>query len=154
MDHHYRNINYTVAFFLLGVPYAILLGVIAGMTVLLPFLGPLISLAITIVVCLVTGHADLTLCLSLVGLYFVMNSIIEQLFLYPAFVGEALGLNVLETLIVVLLGGLFAGLAGMIFAVPVASVLKFLIPRLYQSFFQADELIMPSRDAVTTAREA
>ena len=145
---------YTVAFFLLGVPYAILLGVIAGMTVLLPFLGPLISLAITIVVCLVTGHADLTLCLSLVGLYFVMNSIIEQLFLYPAFVGEALGLNVLETLIVVLLGGLFAGLAGMIFAVPVASVLKFLIPRLYQSFFQADELIMPSRDAVTTAREA
>ena len=43
------------------------------------------------------------------------------------------------------LGGLFAGLAGMIFAVPVASVLKFLIPRLYQSFFQSDELELPGR---------
>ncbi len=144
---------YIVVFFLLGVPYAILLGAIAGLTVLLPFLGPLISLAITIIVCLVTGNADLTLCLSLVGLYFVMNSIIEQLFLYPAFVGEALGLNVLETLIVVLLGGLFAGLAGMIFAVPVASVLKFLIPRLYQSFFQADELVMPKSDVATPTGE-
>jgi len=145
---------YIVAFFLLGVPYAILLGAIAGLTVLLPFLGPLISLVITIVVCLMTGHADLTLCLSLVGLYFVMNSIIEQLFLYPALVGEALGLNVLETLIVVLLGGLFAGLAGMIFAVPVASVLKFLIPRLYQSFFQSTQLELPDREPASSGGSA
>jgi len=145
---------YTLAFFLMGVPYAILLGVIAGFTVLLPFLGPLISLTITIFVCLVTGHADLKLCLSLAGLYFVMNSIIEQLFLYPAFIGEALGLNVLETMIVVLLGGLFAGLAGMIFAVPVASVLKFLIPRLYQSFFQSVELELPDPAGVPAGSKA
>ncbi len=145
---------YSVAFLLLGVPYWGLLGAIAGLTVLLPFLGPLISLAITIIVCLLKGYADLTLCLSLVGLYFVMNSIIEQLFLYPAFVGEALGLNVLETLIVVLLGGLFAGLAGMIFAVPVASVLKFLIPRLYQSFFQSTELELPDREGAPVGGEA
>ena len=145
---------YTVVFFLMGVPYAILLGAIAGLTVLLPFLGPLISLAITIFVCLVTGYADLKLCLSLAGLYFVMNSIIEQLFLYPAFIGEALGLNVLETMIVVLLGGLFAGLAGMIFAVPVASVLKFLIPRLYQSFFQSTELELPDPAGVPAGSKA
>lgn len=88
---------YIVAFFLLNIPYAILLETIAKLTVLLPFLGPLISLVITIAVCLITGHADLTLCFSLVGLYFVMNSIIEQLFLYPTLVEKALGLNVLET---------------------------------------------------------
>jgi predicted PurR-regulated permease PerM len=136
---------YITVFALLGVPYALPLGMVAGLTVLLPFLGPLISMALTIGVCLVTGDASLNLCLTLVGVYFVMNSIIEQLFLYPALVGEALGLNVLETLIVVLLGGYFAGLAGMIFAVPVASVLKFLIPRLYQSIFQSDELELPGR---------
>jgi predicted PurR-regulated permease PerM len=118
---------------------------VAGLTVLLPFLGPLVSVVLTIGVCVVTGHADLTL-LGLIGAtYVTMNMIVEQLFLYPAFVGEALGLNILETLIVVLLGGLFAGLAGMIFAVPVASVLKFLIPRLYQSFFQSDELELPGQ---------
>jgi predicted PurR-regulated permease PerM len=136
---------YISVFLLLGVPYAVPLGMVAGLTVLLPFLGPLVSVVLTIGVCVVTGHADLTL-LGLVGAtYVTMNLIVEQLFLYPAFVGEALGLNILETLIVVLLGGLFAGLAGMIFAVPVASVLKFLIPRLYQSFFQSDELELPGR---------
>ena len=104
---------YITVFLLLGVPYAVPLGMVAGLTVLLPFLGPLVSVVLTIGVCVVTGHADLTL-LGLVGAtYVTMNMIVEQLFLYPAFVGEALGLNILETLIVVLLGGLFAGLAGM-----------------------------------------
>ena len=145
---------YITVFALLGVPYALPLGLVAGLTVLLPFLGPLISMALTIGVCLVTGDASLNLCLTLVGVYFVMNSIIEQLFLYPALVGEALGLNVLETLIVVLLGGYFAGLAGMIFAVPVASVLKFLIPRLYQSIFQSDELELPGREKESSAESA
>jgi len=149
-----ETLIYITAFLLLGVPYAIPLGMIAGMTVLLPFLGPLISLALTVGVCLVSGHADVTLCLTLVGVYFVMNSIIEQLFLYPAFVGEALGLNILETLIVVLLGGLFAGLAGMIFAVPVASVLKFLIPRLYQSMRAGDELALPESETNEAAEPA
>ena len=145
---------YITVFALLGVPYALPLGMVAGLTVLLPFLGPLISMALTIGVCLVTGDASLNLCLTLVGVYFVMNSIIEQLFLYPALVGEALGLNVLETLIVVLLGGYFAGLAGMIFAVPVASVLIFLIPRLYQSIFQSDELELPGRDKESSPKPA
>ena len=138
-----ETVIYVTAFLLLGVPYAIPLGMLAGLTVLLPFLGPMVSVVLTVGTCVVTGHADPTL-LVLVGCtYVIMNMVVEQLFLYPAFVGEALGLNILETLIVVLLGGLFAGLAGMIFAVPVASVLKFLIPRLYQSMRAGDELALP-----------
>ena len=148
-----ETVIYITVFLLLGVPYAVPLGMVAGLTVLLPFLGPLVSVVLTIGVCVVTGHADLTL-LGLIGAtYVTMNLIVEQLFLYPAFVGEALGLNILETLIVVLLGGLFAGLAGMIFAVPVASVLKFLIPRLYQSFFQSEELELPGREEGIVSRE-
>ncbi len=148
-----ETVIYITVFLLLGVPYAVPLGMVAGLTVLLPFLGPLVSVVLTIGVCVVTGHADLTL-LGLIGAtYVTMNLIVEQLFLYPAFVGEALGLNILETLIVVLLGGLFAGLAGMIFAVPVASVLKFLIPRLYQSFFQTEELELPGRGEGIVSRE-
>ena len=133
---------YITVFLLLGVPYALILGGIAGLTVLLPFIGPLISLILTIGTCLITGQADMSLLLAIGGVYLVMNMVVEQLFLYPAFVGEALGLNVLETMIVVLLGGLFAGLAGVIFAVPAASVLKFIIPRLYQSLFQKEELTL------------
>ena len=146
-----ETVIYVTVFLLLGVPYAIPLGMLAGLTVLLPFLGPMVSVVLTVGTCVVTGHADPTL-LVLVGCtYVIMNMVVEQLFLYPAFVGEALGLNILETLIVVLLGGLFAGLAGMIFAVPVASVLKFLIPRLYQSMRAGDELALPKSGGAATA---
>ena len=138
-----ETLVYVTVFLLLGVPYAIPLGMLAGLTVLLPFLGPMVSVMLTVGTCVVTGHADPTLLVLVGSTYVIMNMVVEQLFLYPAFVGEALGLNILETLIVVLLGGLFAGLAGMIFAVPVASVLKFLIPRLYQSMRAGDELALP-----------
>ena len=71
-----------------------------------------------------------------------MNMVIEQLFLYPAFVGEALGLNTLETIAVVLLGGLMAGLTGVIFAVPAASIIKYLIPKIYKTL--ADQTPKPA----------
>lgn len=146
-----ETVIYVTVFLLLGVPYAIPLGMLAGLTVLLPFLGPMVSVVLTVGTCVATGHADPTLLVLVGSTYVIMNMVVEQLFLYPAFVGEALGLNILETLIVVLLGGLFAGLAGMIFAVPVASVLKFLIPRLYQSMRAGDELALPESEVAATA---
>ena len=130
-----ESMIYVTVFLLLQVPYALLLGLVAGMAVLLPFLGALASTGLTIVVAWVgVGGIDFDIFVKIALVYIVMNMLIEQLFLYPVFVGEALGLNVLETLIVVLLGGLFAGLAGMIFAVPATSVLKYLIPRVYRTW--------------------
>lgn len=124
---------YITLFLFLGVPYAVVLGSIAGLTVLLPFLGPLASVVLTLLVCAATGDVSPGYLGLIVGVYFIMNMIVEQLFLYPAFVGEALGLNILETIAVVLLGGLLAGLAGVIFAVPAASILKYLIPKVYRT---------------------
>lgn len=130
-----ESIVYISCFIILGVPYAIILGLIAGCTVLLPFLGPLASALITLIVCVATGNVSAALLIAIIVVYCVMNMIIEQLFLYPAFVGEALGLNILETIAVVLLGGLLAGLTGVIIAVPAASILKYLIPKIYKTVY-------------------
>jgi predicted PurR-regulated permease PerM len=82
-----------------------------------------------------TSHPHaLTPAVGVVVAYAVIHGVIEQLFLYPSLVGKALGLNTLETIIVVLLGGVLAGLAGAIFAVPVAAILKRLIPKIYAVF--------------------
>jgi predicted PurR-regulated permease PerM len=64
--------------------------------------------------------------------YLVYNGIIEQFILYPMVIGESLGLTTLETIIVVLLGAIFAGIAGMILALPAASVIKYLVPQIYR----------------------
>ena len=131
-----ESIIYVACFMVLGVPYAVILGLLAGCTVLLPFLGPLASCLITLIACVASGTVSAALLLTIIGIYAVMNMVIEQLFLYPAFVGEALGLNILETIAVVLLGGLLAGLTGVIFAVPAASILKYLIPKVYNTVYK------------------
>ena len=125
---------YTTAFYLLGVPYALVLGLIAACGILLPYIGPIASAVLTVLVTLAVGNNVTVMQLLLVlCTYAVWNGIIEQLFLYPAVIGESLGLTTLETIIVVLLGGIFAGITGMIFAIPTASVLKYLIPKIYSS---------------------
>jgi predicted PurR-regulated permease PerM/uncharacterized tellurite resistance protein B-like protein len=123
---------YTTAFYLLGVPYALILGMVAGLGILLPYIGPIGSALLTVLVTLAVGN-DVTMMqlLLILGTYAIWNGIIEQLFTYPAIIGESLGLTTLETIIVVLLGGIFAGITGMIFAIPTAAVLKYLIPKIY-----------------------
>jgi predicted PurR-regulated permease PerM len=123
---------YTTMFYLLGVPYALVLGLVAGLGILLPYIGPIGSATLTVLVTLAVGN-DVTMMqlILIVCTYAVWNGIVEQLFIYPAIIGESLGLTTLETIIVVLLGGIFAGITGMIFAIPTASVLKYLIPKIY-----------------------
>ena len=75
--------------------------------------------------------------LGIIIAYLIYNGIIEQFILYPAVIGEALGLSTLETIIVVLLGAIFAGITGMIFALPAASVAKYIIPQLYRNFLNS-----------------
>lgn len=124
---------YVIMFFILGVPYALVLGLLAGCTVLLPLIGPISSAILTLVVCLAVGgtNTSMLMLVAVIATYVIITGIFDQLFIYPSVIGEALGLTTLETIIVVLLGGFFAGLTGMIFAVPTAAILKYLIPQIY-----------------------
>lgn len=131
---------YTTVFYFLGVPYFFILGPLAGCGILLPFIGPIASAVLTLLVTLAVGGAHvstLQLC-GIVITYLIYNGIIEQFILYPVVIGESLGLTTLETIIVVLLGGIFAGIAGMILAIPAAAVLKYLVPQIYHCFDRSE----------------
>ena len=128
-----ESVMYLVLFSLFSVPYAVPLAILAGLTILLPFLGPVASFVLTFGVCI--GFCESHLLVTLIGVsaaYVLINGILEQLILYPSFVGGAIGLSTIETIIVVLIGGLVAGITGMILAVPAAAVIKYLIPKIYE----------------------
>ncbi|MBQ7393666.1 MAG: AI-2E family transporter [Lentisphaeria bacterium] len=127
---------YTTVFWLLDVPYFFILGPLAGCGILLPYIGPILSCCLTLLVALATGGAAASsgMLLGILAAYLIYNGIIEQFILYPLVIGESLGLTTLETIIVVLLGAIFAGIAGMLFAIPAASVLKYLVPQIYHCF--------------------
>ena len=125
---------YTTCFFFLGVPFFLPLGIIAGCGIALPYLGPVISCSLTLLVTLAAGAATPEMLLAIIICYLIYNGIIEQFILYPAVIGDSLGLNTLETIVVVLLGAIIAGIPGMIFALPTASVAKYIIPMIYHGF--------------------
>ena len=107
----------------------------------------MISCAITLLVTLSLGGASGSLFFGIIIAYLVYNGIIEQFILYPSVIGDALGLSTLETIIVVLLGAIFAGIPGMIFALPAASVAKYIIPQLYRNFLRPENF-KRSKEAV------
>ena len=121
---------YTTMFFFLRVPYFPLLGIVAGCGILLPYVGPMISATLTVLVTLAIGGNSGLQLVGIIAAYLIYNGIIEQFILYPAVIGDSLGLTTLETIVVVLLGAVIAGLPGMLFSLPAASVLKYLIPQI------------------------
>lgn len=122
---------YTFFFAVIGVPYFPILGLIAGCSQLLPFLGPVLTMLTTLTVTLACGGSGTQLVLIIL-LYFIYNGILEQFIIYPAVVGDSLGLTMLETIIVVLIGAIVAGIPGMILAMPTASIAKYLVPQIYR----------------------
>ena len=122
---------YTTIFFFLRVPYFPLLGLLAGCGILLPYIGPVISASLTVLVTLAAGGSSGAQLVGIIAAYLLYNGIVEQFILYPAVIGESLGLTTLETIVVVLLGAVFAGIPGMFLALPAASVLKYIIPQIH-----------------------
>lgn len=122
---------YTTLFFFLKVPYFPVLGIVAGCGILLPYLGPILSASLTLLVTLAAGGCSGIQLAGIVVAYLIYNGIIEQFIIYPAVIGESLGLTTLETIVVVLLGAVLAGIPGMLLALPAASVLKYLIPKIH-----------------------
>ena len=129
-----ETILYIVLFALFHVPCFLVLGFIAGCTILLPFLGPVLAALLSVVVTIIFAQEGIVM--PIIGItlaYLLIHVILEQLLLYPVLVGEAIGLTLVETIIVVLLGAVIAGISGMILAVPAAALLKLLVPLFYQT---------------------
>ncbi len=129
---------YSAVFLLFGVPYALPLALLASMTILLPFIGPLAGFLVSVLTVLLFAPAVVPLA-GVCAAYLIINGVLEQLFLYPVLVGESIGLTTLETIVAVLFGAVIAGITGMILAVPAAALMKFLIPLVYEVLKKSDK---------------
>jgi predicted PurR-regulated permease PerM len=111
---------------LIGVPYALLLGVLAGLTELIPYLGPWISGGVAILVALVT--VDPLKALEV----FVLFNVIQQVegnAVQPLVMSRQVHIDPLTVIVAILIGSSLLGLMGAVLAVPVAAVLRILVVR-------------------------
>ncbi|GAC1455721.1 MAG: AI-2E family transporter [Candidatus Limnocylindrales bacterium] len=109
----------TGALLLLGVPYAIVLGVLAGILELVPMLGPILGAVPAVLVAL---FQPFPLVLWVV-LAFVIIQQLESNLLVPRISGHAVGLHPLAAMLALIAGLEIGGIVGALFAVPLAGVL-------------------------------
>lgn len=116
---------YVVALTLLGVKYSLLLGVLAGFFVIVPYIGTLISTLLGMMVAY--GQYDLDpLFWGVAGVY-ALGQVLESQILVPKIIGENVGLHPLWLLFGMLAGGVLLGFVGVLLAVPITAVISVLV---------------------------
>jgi len=112
---------------LLGVPYALLLGVIAATFQAIPMVGAVISGAVILLVVLATsGWTKMLIAL----LIFAIVQTIDQNVLSPIIFGKGLQLSFLVIILATVVGGTLLGIGGAFLAVPAAAVLQVIVVRI------------------------
>jgi predicted PurR-regulated permease PerM len=117
-----------LALWLLGVKYAILLGLITGLFNIIPYIGIftalLLSTLITFATAAVTGKVLLVI-VAILGIH-----IIDANVLLPLIVGSRLRINALITILCVVIGGSIWGISGTFLAIPVIAIAKIVFDRI------------------------
>ncbi|PKO20878.1 MAG: AI-2E family transporter [Chloroflexi bacterium HGW-Chloroflexi-1] len=136
----------TIGLTLLGVQFAAVLGLIAGVFEILPFIGPIIGLVPAVIVAAIQS--------PLLGLWTLLLFLgiqqVENLFLVPRISGKAVQLHPALIMVVLVLGNEVAGLLGMLLAVPLTAVLRDLFKYLYLRF--QDQPVGPKEAMVRLGR--
>lgn len=116
-----------VGFWVVGYPNAVLLGVVAGVFNIVPYLGLVVSLIPALVIALVTP--PLWVSLVKVSVVFFGVQAIDGYVLSPRIIGERVGLHPVWVMLAIIAAGTFFGLVGLLLAIPVAVLIKLLIVR-------------------------
>jgi predicted PurR-regulated permease PerM len=114
----------SLGYWLIGLEFWLLIGLIGGILNIVPFLGPWIGGALGVIVALTTGDFGTVVWAVLVA---VIVQQIDNNFVSPTVLQATVRLHPTVTLLVLVLGGALAGVWGVIIAVPLTASLKILV---------------------------
>jgi predicted PurR-regulated permease PerM len=118
----------TTALLIIGVPYALLLGVLGALLNFIPYIGGLIAIALPMLMAFVAkpgyGHALAVL------IAYMLIQFIDNHYLIPRIVASKIKVNALVAIVGVLVGNAIGGVAGMFLALPVIAILKIVFDRI------------------------
>lgn len=117
----------SVALLLIGVPSAIVIGVIGGILNILPYIGGIVAIALPVLMVTITREGY-SAQLLVIGAYMIIQ-FIDNNILVPRIVSKKVQINALISVVIVLLGGLLWGVSGMFLSIPFIGVLKIVFDR-------------------------
>lgn len=117
------GILYTIGFALIGLPYALLIGVVATFLTIIPFVGAIITCGAALLIAVVQ-YGDWTHPLLALGVYAVVQAL-EGYVIQPRILGGRVGLHPLTIIVAVMVGTtLLGGILGGILAIPFTAALR------------------------------
>lgn len=121
-------VMFIIGFSIIGLDYAITLGIIAGFLNLIPYLGSFLAMIPAVFLGIVGGPVLLIKVL----IVFVIEQTIEGRVISPLVLGSQLSIHPVTILIVLLTSGKLFGIAGVILGIPVYAVLKVIITHIFE----------------------
>jgi predicted PurR-regulated permease PerM len=118
----------TVGFMIIGVKYAIVLGLITGLLNLIPYIGILFAGILSIIATL-TASPDITLIIGVLIIVIVVQ-LIDNNLIVPMIVGSKVQINAFVSIVGIIVGGVIAGFSGMFLAIPIIAILKVIFDRI------------------------
>lgn len=113
---------YSVALSLIHLQFAIVIGVITGLLTIIPYLGFLVGITISLVTAIATASPVFPKVMAVL-IVFAIAQVWENFILTPKLIGNKVGLKPLTTILVLIIGGNLAGLFGMLLAIPIAAII-------------------------------
>ena len=113
---------------LIGIKYAIFLGILTAILNIIPYIGILSGIIFTVVITLTTSSHLSDIVWIIIG--FEIIHFMDANFLMPRIVGSKVKINALVTIVGVVIGGTLLGLAGIFLALPTIAILKIIFDRI------------------------
>lgn len=120
--------GYCIGFSIIGLPYAISIGITTGLLSFIPYLGTIVGL-VTSCIILFTSNAGTLSYITLILVFIVIHST-ESIILIPNLVGQRVGLSHFTSIIALILGTASFGILGMLLAIPCTALAKHIFLRL------------------------
>jgi len=124
------GIMVTIGFRIIGLDYALLLGVLAMLTSVVPYLGPVIAITPAAIIALVTSPFMLVK----LAIVWTCVQLIEGKFISPQIMGKSLHIHPITIIFVLLTAGSLFGVFGVILGIPGYALLKVVVSHLFKLF--------------------
>ena len=158
---------YSVGLWLVGLDLALLVGMIAGLASIVPYMGFIIGILVAGAVALMQFQDPMIL--VWVGLVFVIGQMLEGMLLTPLLVGDRIGLHPVAVIFAIMAGGQLFGFVGVLLALPIAAVIMVLLRHLHDDYKNsslyhtassrpipepAEPVTMPEQNTIETDEQA
>jgi predicted PurR-regulated permease PerM len=119
-----------IGFLIIGLDYALLFGVLAGVTSIVPYIGPAIAFTPAAIVAIVISPFMLVK----VGIVWTIVQILESNIISPQVMGKTMFIHPITIIFVLLTAGSLFGIVGVIFGIPAYALIKVLVSHFYKLF--------------------